>query len=460
MPRLWSVTLAAALCAAPLPAFAAPFQVAEAVHPYTQQLHAEWLTRLGAAEAASRPNGNLEAAQAAISGLDSWFLEKKQTLERHPDYKAALVRQLTLRVKLARITAVGALQMADLGVSRKDAAFFSDKDGAYERMARADALAESIAAHTGKEQDVYTGLVAFLDQVRGKLKEKAAQVQVGGVGTVLPAGTRLHSFTVQTFNTWLENMQTDEGVAASRQPLATKIKELENGRRWFQSSQQELKKHPGYSQGMARMAGILLTLGELKTQQAVAFAEEGLKAMNVNQFSESAGTYQLLREAERLLVEGRVKGEQSAEYRRLVKAIADAGVAIGKLSAQYNQKAAAAFRLPADQYAAGDKGQLKAMVQSKWQALYPQDQVLDVRFPKGAWERRKEANWNNGDWYFYDNSALLMYVVVKKSAELATVYPVYVNKNHQNGAIQVGAETKGSGYAHQDMLVKNMHLTR
>lgn len=460
MPRIWSIALSVALCAAPMPAFAAPFQVAQAVHPHTQMLHAEWLVKLSAAEAASRPNGSPEAAQVAIAALDSWFLEKKQTLERHPQYKQGLVRQLMLDVKLARITAVGALQMADLGVARKSAQFFNDKDGAYDRLSKADAIAEAIAVHTGKQQVAYTDLVAFIEQVRGKVKEKAASVQVGGVNTVVPAGARLHVFTVQTFNTWLENIKTDQAIAAGAQPLDKKIREIENGRRWFMSYEQELRKHPSFAQGMDQMAGLLLTLGELKAKQAVAFAEQGLKAMNVNQFSESAGTYQVLREAERLLNEGRIKGEGSSEYKRTVKAIADAGTAIARISEQYNKKAAAAYRLPADQYTGGDKGAINAQVLAKWKALYPNDQVLATRFPMSAWERRKEADWNNGSWYYYDNSALLVYVVVKKSGELATVYPAYVNKNHQNGKVVIGAETKGNGYSHQDMLLKNMHLKR
>lgn len=462
MQRFWPVALSVALCAAaPLPALAQPgapllLAAGAKVHPHTQQTYDQWLAQMGAAEAASRPGGDPEAAQKALEKYEEWFKEKKQVLERHPSYTDSLGRGLMLRLKLTKLVAFSAVFAAELAVKNKRPDFIDGRDGAYERLARADALAESIAAIVGKDQEAYTGVVAFVDQMKAKVKEKSASMQVGGISNVLPPGTKLHSFTVMTFNTWLENIAADKDIATGAQPLEKKIKELEGGRRWFMSNQQELRKHPNFNAGMEQMAGILLSLGELKAQQAVAFAEKGLKEMNANYFSESSGTYQTLREAERLLAEGKIKGESSSEYQRTVKAIADAGVAIGRVSEQYNKKAAASFRLPADQYRAGDKGQLKALVTAKWKALYPADRVLEVRFPKGAWERRNEWNWNNGSWYHYDNSSLLVYVVIKKNNELATVYPAYVNKDHSNGAVKVGAETKGSGYSHQDMLLANL----
>jgi hypothetical protein len=303
---------------------------------------------------------------------------------------------------------------------------------------------------------VYKDLVAYIDQVRNKVKEKAGQLQVGGISTVLPAGAKVDDYTARQFSQWLQNMEADRGIAESNRPLDEKIRELEGGRSFFQANRQMLEKHPSYAPALDQMASLLLKLGELKTQKAVAFAQKGLKEMNENYFNETSGTYQQLHEAERLLAEGKVKGEASPEYQRLVKAIADAGDAIAKLSEQYNKKAAAEFRLPADQYAEGDKGKLSAMVLAKWKAVHPEDQVLALRFPKASWERQRAWTWNNGSWYYSDNSTLLAYVVIRKSAELATVYPAYVYKDNENGAFSVGANTKGALYAHQDMLLKNL----
>jgi hypothetical protein len=75
---------------------------------------------------------------------------------------------------------------------------------------------------------------------------------------------------------------------------------------------------------------------------------------------------------------------------------------------------------------------------------------------KADWERKKESTFNNGTWCHYDNSALLTCVVVRKNADLATVYPAHINKNNQTDAITIGAQTKGGGYSHQDMPVKNI----
>ncbi len=297
----------------------------------------------------------------------------------------------------------------------------------------------SIAAVLG-DQPAVTDLRAYVEQVRGKVKEKAALVKGGGgaLATAVDPGVKLHPFTKQTFETWSANLAEDAGILAGSRSVEEKIKELEGGRRWFESSHAELKKHPNFEAGMAKMTPLMLGLAELKGRRAVEFAEKGLKEMNPNYFSESSGTYQQIKEGEKLLAEfgGRARrggreGEGLPRFRH--------GPGGAAFRAVQRRQAAAAFRLPAEAYHGGDKGQLKGQLLAKWKELYPADQVLGVRFLKGDWERRKESNYNNGSWYHYDNSVLLVYVVVRKNAELATVYPAYVNKNNQTGAITIGA---------------------
>jgi len=169
-------------------------------------------------------------------------------------------------------------------------------------------------------------------------------------------------------------------------------------------------------------------------------------------FSESSGTYQQLKDAEKLVADFGKGGDTA----KATAAIASSRATIEKLSTEYSTKSAATFRLPAEAYNGADKADLKQKVQNKWKENYPGDQILGLRFLKTDWERRKEWNYNNGTWYHYDNSVLLVYVVIKKSAELATVYPAYVNKDNQSGAITIGAQTKGGSYSHQDMLMKNV----
>jgi len=429
------------------------------IHPYTQQMTTEWLARLDKAEAVSKPGGSPEAAKPVMEELETFFAEKKQVLERHPDYKKPLLRQLLLRIKLAKITAVSGLAVAEAGLTRKDPAFFNGRGGAYEQLDKADALVEAVASVLGKEQQAYTDLAAYVAQVRTKVGEKAAKVTVGGVAVVNTSGAKIHPFTQQTFETWLKNLEADKAVAAGSDPLEKKLKELEGGWSWYRSNEAELRKHPGYVQAAARMQAQQLMLGELKAQKAVVFAQQGLKELNPNMFSESSGTYQQLKEAESLQETcAKAEGNDAAACEKLAKSITDAKATVLKLATDYRKIAAEKYRLPPERYTGGDKSDLKKRVLAIWKELYPDDKVLGMRFHREAWERKKESSLNNGTWYHYDNSVLVTFVVVKTSAELATVYPVYVNKNNQSEELKIGADTKGKSYVQNAMLLKNLDL--
>jgi len=425
---------------------------AEKTHPFTQQMYTQWLTKLDAAEAASKPGGDPAKAQPVLEAGEEWFNEKKQTLEKHPDHKVGLNRQLILRIKLARITAVGGLVFAEAAVKQQKTDLLDGKGGAYAQLEKADKLVKALIQVVGNDQQPVKDLVAYVENVRGKVQEKAGQIKSGGISMATAAGTNLHPFTKQTFEKWVANLTEDTAIFAGSKSVEDKIRELENGRNWFQSNHQELKKHPSFDQGMAKMNLLMLGLAELKGKRAVEFAEKGLKEMNPNMFSESSGTYQQLKDAEKLVADFGAGGDTT----KATAAIASSRATIQKLSTEYSTKSAATFRLPAEAYNGADKAELKQKVQSKWKENYPGDQILGLRFLKSDWERRKEWNYNNGTWYHYDNSVLLVYVVIKKSAELATVYPAYVNKNNQSGAITIGAQTKGGSYSHQDMLMKNV----
>ncbi|CAN5499266.1 hypothetical protein BH11PSE11_BH11PSE11_13450 [soil metagenome] len=425
------------------------------IHPYTQQTYTQWENKLDATEAVTRPGGDPEKALPVLEATEEWFKEKQQTLERHPDYKVGLKRQLTLRIKQARITAVMGLVFADTAAKQQKTALLDGKGGAYDQLEKADKLVQSLIAVLGPDQDPVKDVAAYVENVRSKVKEKANMIKgAGDINMATAAGVRLHPFTKQTFEKWVANLEEDIAILAGPKSVEGKISELENGRRWFQSNHQELVKHPGFEQGMAKMNQLMLGLAELKGKRAVEFAEKGLKEMNSNMFNESSGTYQQIKDAEKLVAEFG-KGGDSAKAN---SAIANAKAAVESLSEQYSTKAAASFRLPAETYNGGDKSRLRDQIVAKWKENYPGDQVLGVRFLKPDWERRKESNYNNGSWYHYDNSVLLAYVVIKKSGELATVYPAYVNKNNQSGAITIGAQTKGGSYSHQDMLMKHVNF--
>jgi len=425
---------------------------AEKIHPFTQQMYTQWLTKLDASEEASKSEVNRVKVQTVLEAGEEWFSEKKRTIEKHPDYKVGLMRQLLLRIRLARITAVGSLIFAEAAAKQQKTDLLDGKGGAYTQLEKADKLVKALIQVVGSEQQPVKDLVAYVENVRSKVQENAGQIKSGGISMATAAGTNLPPYTKQTFEEWVAKLTEDTAILAGNKSVEDKIRELENGRNWFISSHQELKKHPSFDQGMAKMNLLMLGLAELKGKRAVEFAEKGLKEMNPNMFSESSGTYQQFKDAEKLVADFGKGGDTS----KVTAAIASSKSAIEKLSTEYSTKSAATFRLPAEVYNGGDKADLKQKVQSKWKENYPGDQILGLRFLKSDWERRKEWNYNNGTWYHYDNSVLLVYVVIKKSAELATVYPAYVNKNNQTGAITIGAQTKGGSYSHQDMLMKNV----
>ena|GEM_PF-6430714 len=48
--------------------------------------------------------------------------------------------------------------------------------------------------------------------------------------------------------------------------------------------------------------------------------------------------------------------------------------------------------------------------------------------------------------------------MVKTSATLASIFPVYVNKNNQGGVLKIGADTKTKRFVQDEMLLKNVDL--
>ena len=434
-----------------------PARAEDKIHPFTQQTYDQWLSKLTDSETASKPGGDPAKALPVLVAGEEWFNEKQKTLEKHPEYKTGLQRQLTLRLKQTRITAVIGLAIADGAVKEKKPELFDGKGGVYEQLDKADKLAKSIADAIGSDQPAVKDLFAYVEQVKGKCKEKADSMKVAGAGggtisTVVPQGVKVDVFVKQAFEKWVANMTEDSGILAGDKPVEQKITELENGRRWYGSNAHQLKKHPNYEQGVPKMTGLMLGLAELKAKRAVEFAEKGLADMNPNMFSESSGTFQQFKEAERLVTEF----GKGAEGEKVTEAITTAKKKVEELSNKYSEKSAASFKLPTEAYNGADKDDFRKQVIAKWTENYPGDKILGVRFMKANWERRKESVFKNGTWTDYDNSVLLVYVVIKKSDELATAYPAYVNKNNQTNAIEIGAQTKGAGYSHQDMLLKNV----
>lgn len=290
----------------------------------------------------------------------------------------------------------------------------------------------------------------------GATPQPAATAQPAAVSQ--PAATPyLHPYVEDLFRKWVAGLDEDFATLAGPRPLDEKARELEGNWRFFQSNEHQLRQHPEFEGAHQRMGTLMLKLATLKGAQAVAMAEKGLKDRNPNYFNGSSGIDQLFAEADRLVTFAAFKGEGDADHLAAKQALADARAKAGRCAASFSEAAAAAYRLPPEAYRGADKAKLAAMVRATWKEKYPQDQVLALRFPRAEWKRDRELKRNATDWYRTDVSSLVVYVVVKQSATLATVYPAYVNKNHMQGdALTIGADTKGSGYVHEELLLKHL----
>lgn len=113
---------------------------------------------------------------------------------------------------------------------------------------------------------------------------------------------------------------------------------------------------------------------------------------------------------------------------------------------------------PKELYSGSDKNTLKKMMEDKWKAKYPNDQILAIIFSVENWKRDTTWSYNNSnEWKKYDNSYLPVRVIVKSSDTIASIYVAYINKDHMsNDEIKIGLETKTGGYVVEKMLIKNL----
>jgi hypothetical protein len=112
---------------------------------------------------------------------------------------------------------------------------------------------------------------------------------------------------------------------------------------------------------------------------------------------------------------------------------------------------------PKDNYSGKDKAELKAKIQEKWKERYPKDEIVAIRFDRDNWERKKSRNWvaNGAYWQNVDVSTLTVRVIVKKDAETATIYGIYLQRDHDNPGKGVEVGQKGT-FAPQDILLANV----
>jgi len=130
---------------------------------------------------------------------------------------------------------------------------------------------------------------------------------------------------------------------------------------------------------------------------------------------------------------------------------------IKEMAQQLKEEIIASVEAPQDVYNGGDKGELKGMIEKEWKRIYPNDKIMDIRFPSAQWDKKEGWQWDSGysRWEYYDKAVMPARVIVQSDDKIATVYCAFVNKDNVSNKMNVGAETKSGEYVVEEMLVKN-----
>jgi hypothetical protein len=153
------------------------------------------------------------------------------------------------------------------------------------------------------------------------------------------------------------------------------------------------------------------------------------------------------------------KGDNDPEVIQLASNIETTKKACEKTRDDIYAVKLAAVKCPVDAYKGADRDKLKNMVKTHWKTLYPGETILGVYILDQNWERRKGSEYNkltnrNEN---YDNSWLLVHIVVQKSPEVADIYGAYIQKNHmKNNEVDCDNFNKALGIRKGEILVKNV----
>jgi len=154
-----------------------------------------------------------------------------------------------------------------------------------------------------------------------------------------------------------------------------------------------------------------------------------------------------------------IKGKEDAGAVKSREFYTKTQVELDAMAKTMEEEIIAGTQAPVEVYGGSDKNTLKKMMESKWKAKYPNDEILAIIFSVENWKRDTTWSYNNSnEWKKYDKSYLPVRVVVKTSDSIASVYVAYINKDHMsNDEIKIGLETKTGGYVVEKMLIKNLN---
>ena len=112
---------------------------------------------------------------------------------------------------------------------------------------------------------------------------------------------------------------------------------------------------------------------------------------------------------------------------------------------------------PKDLYFGGDKQSILDDIKQRWMDKYGKDEVLGLRIPMNAWERRTGWKFALDEFQKHDYSEMQVAIVVKRNSEQATVYYAYLKKDHLSGdRIKVTLDDKsGEDATYRQLLLEN-----
>ncbi len=429
------------------------------IHPYTLQQTEAWQGRMAAAEKAVADKAPVDEMLKALEANEAFQQEQAQVLQRHPDFGRFLERHLALRLKLAKLYANIGFLYAKTAGDKKDATLLTQQGGAFARMDQADRTLAAFAKAKGEEDPGHQEMKAYLAQVRRQVDGLAAQLGSAGVSVVPASRTPIDKGVTTYFHQWWEKLDEVDKALAGGGNAAGALRSAQDHQKGWNGW---LVKHSEYEKVLARQnaqaAKVTARAAEAEVAEALALVKKGQGEKNLNYFQESGGPAQRIANARREVdALAKLKGPSDPEVLRLSRAVEDAEKQARGAGSALKAEALAARKMPVEAYSGPDKAGIKAQMLAYWKQKYPQDKVLGIRFFETHWKR--ETNWKSNATSIYksDYSWLPAKVVVQTSAEVAALYPVFANKQHQQENKMVISDDRGGReYAVDEMLMRNV----
>lgn len=200
-----------------------------------------------------------------------------------------------------------------------------------------------------------------------------------------------------------------------------------------------------------------------KLEEALSTANE-LKAKGSLKDTWNNNQYDLkvipaLDRADFLILVRQATKENDAENITLAKKAAESRGKCEEIKAGIRQAELEAVKCPVEKYKGTDKEALKKRVRAEWTKSYPNDKILGIYIVDEQWDRQKGSNWNQNynRYEQYDNSWLMVRVIIQNTAQLATIYEASIGKNHLNGnTLDLSYFNKSLGISKGEILVKNV----